>query len=105
MIRKVPARSAAGENPAITSKDYLSLCKIGTAALYASHWVAETVPNATAAVIGKEKARGGYARNPSVLWNRMKRRFVCPECRTAAVTVPAAGNEAMDDILCKFRTK
>ena len=32
------------------------------------------------AVISKEKARDGYARYPSVLWNRIKSRFVCPEC-------------------------
>lgn len=108
--------------------------KIGAAALYASHraagkeksfnlilcpshmakkWVREveeTIPNATAAVIGsitdlrrfydayqqegktafgvisKEKARDGYARCPSVLWNRVKERFVCPECGKPILT-------------------
>ena len=73
----------------------------------AKKWVREikeTIPHSTAAVIGsmaelrrfyeayqqeektafavisKEKARDGYARYPSVLWNRIKSRFVCPEC-------------------------
>ncbi len=32
------------------------------------------------AVISKEKARDGYSRYPSVVWNRVKKRFVCPEC-------------------------
>ena len=32
------------------------------------------------AVISKEKARDGYARYPSVVWNRVKKCFVCPEC-------------------------
>ena len=73
----------------------------------AKKWVreiGEAIPNAAAAVIGsmaelrrfyqayqqerktafavisKEKARDGYARYPSVLWSRVKERFVCPEC-------------------------
>ena len=32
------------------------------------------------AIVGKEKARDGYSRYPSAVWNRVKRRFVCPEC-------------------------
>ena len=31
-------------------------------------------------IITKEKARDGYMRRPAAVWNKRRRRFICPDC-------------------------
>ncbi|WP_409969878.1 helicase-related protein [Bengtsoniella intestinalis] len=44
------------------------------------------------AIISKEKARDGYMKQPTVVWNKRKQSFVCPDCG-ATLEMPVTEND------------
>ena len=54
----------------------------GITQLHAFYRAYEKGDKTAFAVLSKEKARDGYMHCPAVIWSRLKRGFLCPECQT-----------------------